>query len=75
VCNAKSVEGVFTLTLRSSCIPSSSLELPGSDDGFDALLSTLLVMILLCLGCWSGDAGALSFAAVQGGLLLAPSMM
>jgi hypothetical protein len=62
--NAKSVEGVFTLTLRSSCMSSSSLELPGSDDGFDALLSTLLVVILRRLSCWSGAARALPFAAV-----------
>jgi hypothetical protein len=51
------------LTLRSSCMSSSSLVVGGSDDGFDALLSTLF--ILLAMGCLSGAAGALPFAAVR----------
>jgi hypothetical protein len=53
---------------------SSSLDVGGSDDAFDALLNTLLVVILVALGCRSFDACALPLATV-GGFLPVPSMM
>jgi hypothetical protein len=59
--------GVYRLTLRSPCMLSSSLDVGGSDDAFDAFLNTLSVVILVALGCHSFDAHAsLPLVAVQG---------
>jgi hypothetical protein len=53
---------------------SSSVDVGGSDDAFDALLNTLLVVILVGLDCRSFDARALPIASVWGFLSI-PSMM